>query len=90
LVDSIGKELGSMVEVLGDEAGMYLAVSLRSGGRDVQIAKRAARDNLWLWPLSLSYLSEVSRQGFILGFGSTAVAEVPGAVRKLRDLISSK
>jgi GntR family transcriptional regulator/MocR family aminotransferase len=90
LVDSISKELGSLVEVLGDEAGMHLAVSLRHGGRDLQIAKRAARQNLWLWPLSLSYQTEVSRQGFILGFGSTAVTEAPRAVRKFRNLLTSK
>jgi GntR family transcriptional regulator / MocR family aminotransferase len=90
LVDSIGKELGSMVEVLGEEAGMYVAVSLRHGNRDVQIAELAARQNLWLWPLSLFYLGEMSRQGFILGFGGTPVAEIPRAVRKLRNLLAVK
>ncbi len=90
LVDSIRKELGSMVEVLGDEAGMHLAVTLRNGSGDVEIAERAARENLWLWPLSSSYLGEVSRSGFILGFGSTAVAEIPRAVRKLHSLLAVK
>lgn len=90
LVDSIRKELGSMVEVLGDEAGMHLAVVLRNGKRDVEIAERAARQNLRIWPLSRSYLGEVSRPGFILGFGSTAVAEIPPAVRKLRNLLAVK
>jgi GntR family transcriptional regulator/MocR family aminotransferase len=90
LVDSIGKELGSMVEVLGSEAGMHLAVTLPKRSRDVEIAERAARQNLWLWPLSPSYLGEVSRPGFILGFGSAAVAEIPRAVRKLRNLLTGK
>jgi GntR family transcriptional regulator/MocR family aminotransferase len=88
LVDSIGKELGSMVEVLGGEAGMHLTVTLPTGSRDVQIAERAARENLRLWPLSPSYLGKVSRPGFILGFGSTTVAEIPAAVRKLRNLLA--
>lgn len=90
LVDSIRKELGSMVEVLGDEAGMHLAVTLRSGGSDLEIAEQAARQNLWLWPLSPSYLGEVPRPGFILGFGSTVVTEIPRAVRKLRNLLAAK
>ena len=90
LVDSISKELGPMVEVLGGEAGMHLAVTLPNGSRDLEIAERAARQNLWIWPLSLSYLGEVSRPGFILGFGSTAVEEIPRAVRKLRNLLTSK
>jgi GntR family transcriptional regulator / MocR family aminotransferase len=90
LVDSISKELGSMVEVVGSEAGMHLAVTLPKRSRDVEIAERAARQNLWLWPLSPSYLGEVSRPGFILGFGSTAVAEIPRAIRKLRNLLTAK
>jgi len=90
LVDSISKELGSMVEVLGAEAGMHLAVTLPNGSRDLEIAQQAARQNLWIWPLSPSYLGAVARPGFILGFGSTAVADIPGAVRKLRDLLTVK
>jgi DNA-binding transcriptional MocR family regulator len=90
LVDSIGKELGSMVEVLGAEAGMHLVVTLSNGSRDLEIAERAALQNLWIWPLSPSYLGEVSRPGFILGFASTPVEEIPRAVRKLRNLLTAK
>ena len=79
-----------MVEVLGDEAGMHLAVTLPHGSRDVEIAERAARQKLWMWPLSRSYLCEEARPGLILGFGSTAVDEIPRAVRKLRDLLTVK
>ena len=89
LVDSISKELGSMIEVLGGEAGMHLVVTLPNGSRDLETAGRAARQNLWLWPLSPSYLDE-SRPGFILGFGGTAVEEIPRAVRKLRNLLTTK
>jgi DNA-binding transcriptional MocR family regulator len=80
-----------MVEVVGDEAGMHLAVVLPNGSHnDLEIAERAARQNLWLWPLSSSYLGEVPRPGFILGFGSTAVVNIPSAVRKLRSLLAAK
>jgi GntR family transcriptional regulator/MocR family aminotransferase len=90
LVDSVSKELGTAVEVLGDEAGMHLTVALPNGSRDLEIAERAARQNLWIWPLSRSYLSKAGRPGFILGFGSTPVAEIPRAVRKLRNLLNQK
>jgi GntR family transcriptional regulator / MocR family aminotransferase len=89
LVDSIGKELRSKVDVLGDEAGMHLAVTLPNGSRDVEIAERAARQDLRIWPLSPSYLG-TARPGFILGFGSAAVVEIPPAVRKLRKLLAVK
>jgi GntR family transcriptional regulator / MocR family aminotransferase len=88
LIDSIGKELGSRIEVLGDEAGMHLAVILHDRSNDLEIAERAARQKLWLWPLSPFYLSKVARPGFILGFGSATVPEIPLAVRKLRNLLT--
>lgn len=89
LVDSIDKELGSTVTVLGDEAGMHLAVTLPNQSRDTEIAEQAARHNLRIWPLSTSYLGE-ARQGFILGFGSASVEEIPSAVRKLSQLPAMK
>jgi len=91
LVAGINEELGAIVEVLGGEAGMHLAVILaKNRYSDLKIAERAARQNLWLWPLSPSYLGEASRPGFILGFGSTAVVDIPPAVRKLRNLLAAK
>ena len=90
LVDRLSQDLASIVEVAGDEAGMHLAVLLHNGHRDVEVADRAARQNLSLWPLSPSYLGKPSRQGFILGFGGTTMAEIPSAVRKLRNLLVTK
>jgi len=87
LVDSIDKELGSRVTVLGDEAGMHLAVMLSNQSCDTEIAERAARQNLRIWPLSPCYLAE-ARPGFILGFGSASVEEIPAAVCKLRRLLT--
>ena len=77
-----------MVEFIGDEAGMHLAVALRNRIRDVEIAERASRQNLWIWPLSPSYMGKASLQGLILGFGSTPLTEIPNAVCKLRDLLA--
>jgi GntR family transcriptional regulator / MocR family aminotransferase len=88
LVDSLSNEFGPMVEVLGGEAGMHLTVTLPHKIRDLEIAELAARQNLWIWPLSPSYLGEASRSGFILGFGSTTAEDIPRAVRKLRKLLA--
>ena len=56
---------------------------------DASIAARAARQSLWIWPLSGAYLGQEAHPGFILGFGSTAAADIPAAVRKLRNLLTS-
>jgi len=87
LVDSLRTEFGAQLEVLGVEGGMHLTVTLPKGIPDREITKRAARQNLWLWPLSPCYFGGSPRQGFILGFGSTPAREIPKAVRQIRNLI---
>jgi GntR family transcriptional regulator / MocR family aminotransferase len=92
LVDSINNELGSMVKVLGNEAGLHLTVTLATPVSDTEVAERAARQQLWIWPLSTSYLglSETVSPGFILGYGNTPSDVIPRAVRKLRNLLDAQ
>jgi GntR family transcriptional regulator / MocR family aminotransferase len=89
LVDSLRKEIGPSVEILGGEAGMHLAMTLPHGDSDLAVSERAARQKLWIWPLSPSYLNK-PRQGFVLGYGGTSAAEIPRAVRKLRDVLAAR
>lgn len=86
LIESIRTELGATAEIAGAQAGMYLTLMLK-GIADRGVAERAARRKLWLSPLSSSYADKVIRRGFILGFGSTSVEEIPSAVRRLRDCL---
>jgi GntR family transcriptional regulator/MocR family aminotransferase len=90
LAKIVQQELGGLVEALGGEAGMYLTIALRQRRDDVEIAERAARQGLSVWPLSRSYLGRPARTGFILGFGNTPVDEIPRAIRKLRSLLVTK
>ncbi len=87
LVDAIRSELGPQFEIAGGEAGMHVVVLLPDGLRDEEIAARAAKRKLWLWPLSSSYVGKVVRQGFILGFAGTRVEELPAAVKRLKSAI---
>jgi DNA-binding transcriptional MocR family regulator len=66
---------------------MHLAVIIPNGLRDEEIARRASRENLWLWPLSPNYIGGSSRQGFVLGFGCTQAADMPGSVRRLKSAL---
>jgi GntR family transcriptional regulator / MocR family aminotransferase len=89
LVDGLREEFGPKLQILGAQAGMQLAVMLPKGFRDVAIAHRAAREKLWLWPLSPAYFGKTTRQGFILGFGGTPAMEMSAAVRRLRNILGS-
>jgi GntR family transcriptional regulator/MocR family aminotransferase len=79
---------------VSDSARGGVADSARGGGSesasgplsDVAIATRAAKDKLWLWPLSLCYTGK-PRQGFLLGFGNTPEDQMPQAVRRLRHAL---
>jgi GntR family transcriptional regulator / MocR family aminotransferase len=87
LVEGISETFGDGLEVHGAEAGMHITVTLPDGFSDVEVATHAAKENLWLWPLSPSYFSAAPRQGFVLGFGSTPAEQIPKAVRQLRGLL---
>lgn len=87
LIESIRREFGDLLEVHGTEAGMHLAVTLPDAFNDREIASRAAREKVWLWPLSPYYIGKKPRQGLVLGFGSTSASQLPQAVHKLRSLI---
>ena len=87
LVEAIPEVLGTTPELHGAKAGMHIALTLPRSQRDLEIAARAARKSLWLWPLSPCYTDEKARQGFILGYGSTPVERIHPAVRLLRNAL---
>ena len=87
LVNCIRKEFDSLLKLHGAEAGLHLAVTLPKGYRDRAISARGARRSLWLWPLSSAYLGAAARQGLVLGFGGVTPAEIPAAVRRLREVL---
>jgi GntR family transcriptional regulator/MocR family aminotransferase len=88
LVEALRSEFGERLPVIGAEAGMHLVVTLPAGVNDREVSRRAAEKNLWLWPLSPSYLGKTVRHGFILGFASTPPEEMPRAVRLLASLLT--
>jgi GntR family transcriptional regulator / MocR family aminotransferase len=78
----------SQMEIHGADAGVHLAVTFPDNIRDVELASRAARERLWLWPLSPSYLGDKPRQGLVLGFGSTPKDQIRRNVGHLKKIIS--
>jgi GntR family transcriptional regulator/MocR family aminotransferase len=90
LVEGIRQEFGTAVQIAGAEAGLHLTVLFPELKSDVDLAIKAARHKLWLWPLSPAYVGKASHQGFILGFGSTSAEEMPRTIRKIRSVLSSK
>jgi GntR family transcriptional regulator/MocR family aminotransferase len=90
LSSGIRNAFGTDLEIIGDQSGMHLTVTLRNSMQDQAVALRAASRSLWLWPLSPSYHGTTSRQGFMLGFGGVSATEMPRAVRQLQDVIQAR
>jgi GntR family transcriptional regulator/MocR family aminotransferase len=89
LAQEIERELYPSCTIIGGEAGMHLTILINDEIRDSEIAAKAAERKLWLSALSLSYVGNAARQGFVLGFGNTRASEIPSAVRLLKKLLKA-
>lgn len=87
LVEGLRAEFGDFLEIHGSEAGMHLSVTLPEGYLDSKIAKMAAEEKLWLWPLSHCWTGSRGRHGFILGFGNTPEEKMRSGVARLKKLL---
>jgi GntR family transcriptional regulator / MocR family aminotransferase len=86
LVTELSVVFGESAEIIGDEAGLHLALLLPKLRNDRQLAARAAKESLWLSPLSASYVGKSPRHGLVLGFGNTRANQIPAAARQLKGL----
>ena len=89
LVRAIHAEFGDGLRVLGDRAGMFLAAAFTDGRKDVPIAERAAREALWVTPLSECYIGRAQRQGLVLGYAGFREEEIRAGVGRLRNVVDS-
>lgn len=91
VVTELQRAFGRRAEIIGDEAGMHLALILPKLRNDQNLAARAAKESLWLSPLSASYLGNggAKPHGFVLGFGNTRANQIPAAVRHLATLCTN-
>ena len=87
LVKQLQDNFGDAFTIHGAQAGMHLVATLRPHRDDVAIAERAAAQRLWLWPLSLNYMTRDVRPGFILGYGNVPAQRMPAAVAKMRSIL---
>jgi len=87
LVAELERQLGDNLTIMGDQAGMHLAIFPARVRDDRKIAATAARQSLWLSALSSSYVGRTPRHGFVLGFGNAQAKDIPQAVRHLKKLI---
>jgi GntR family transcriptional regulator/MocR family aminotransferase len=89
LVSELQRAFGDGAQIIGAEAGMHLALILNKLRNDQVLAASAAKESLWLSPLSASYVGDNSRRGFVLGFGNTRATQIAAAIRHLAALCTN-
>jgi GntR family transcriptional regulator/MocR family aminotransferase len=87
LVESLKRELGESLRVIGSEAGFHLTALFDMPTDDRIVAERAAGKGLWAMPLSACYLEAPQQRGLVLGYGGCDVKVIPTAVRRLKDIV---
>ncbi len=87
LVEALDEELGGVLSVVGDDAGMHLVATSDLLRDDREVSVRAARKGLWAMPLSSCYLGTPPRRGLVLGFGGAGVEEIRTGVRRLASVL---
>jgi GntR family transcriptional regulator/MocR family aminotransferase len=90
LVHALTEEFGERMEILGSEAGTHLVAIPDEEVDDRKFVERAAEQELWMWPLSPTYLGKKRRHGFVLGYGSAPSRIMSKAVRHLARLLHQK
>jgi GntR family transcriptional regulator/MocR family aminotransferase len=85
LVAALERELGGIVQIIGDRSGMHVVATLEQGDRE--IAVRAAQLGLSVLPLSSCYSKKARRNGLVLGYGATRPAEIADLVRRLATIV---
>jgi GntR family transcriptional regulator / MocR family aminotransferase len=89
LVAALEGELGSRVQIVGDQAGMFLTVVLEPGYRDLEVTRRAAEQGVRTFPLSSCYVGRPRQQGLVLGYGGFGPKQLAEGVRRLRRVLDS-
>jgi GntR family transcriptional regulator/MocR family aminotransferase len=88
LVRELVRVFGEGAEIVGDEAGLHVALLISKLRNDRQLAAHAAKEALWLSPLSASFVGKSPRHGLVLGFGNTRANQIPAAVRQVKTLVA--
>jgi DNA-binding transcriptional MocR family regulator len=89
LVEALGKELGSVLEIQGSEAGMHLVGRLPPGVDDRAAAKRVRSSGIDVAAVSPFGMEPMSRGGLLLGYAPVAEQAIREGVSKLAVVLRS-
>lgn len=83
LVESLTRQFGGRVEILGDEGGMHLTALFHTDLADGEVARRAAARGVVLPSMDKLHLGKSPGHRFILGFSGMSPARLREGVKRL-------
>ncbi len=90
LVSALRDRLGDRLEILPQEVGMHLAVTLASGEPDdVFLSRAGATRGLRLNPLSAHYQNAPKRSGLVLGYSAWSKEQLTSAMDDLVKAVAA-
>ena len=87
LTAAIVAQMKSLLEIVGDEAGMQLVTLLPLGTDDVEIAMKFPKMSVTVYALSQCYMRRPQTGGLMIGYANLSLKEIPAIVDALRALI---
>lgn len=87
LIDIIQKELGGVLKVEAEDAGMHLLAELPADTDDAQISRNARAAGVELPPLSAFYDKTPVRRGFLMGYAGFGANELTRSAQTLAQII---
>ena len=90
LIESLGAQFGSSIDVVPPPAGLALPVQWKCGRDASTIAEAAAAQKLRVLPSSSFQIETPVASGAILGFAAFEIAVLQNAVKRLADAIEMR
>ncbi|WP_370878540.1 MocR-like pyridoxine biosynthesis transcription factor PdxR [Pararhizobium capsulatum] len=92
-LDAMVAAFGEKIEIIGTSAGLHVVVWFNEFGRrdEQNIADTARHNGIGVYPVSRLYSNPVERRaGFIFGYASMPIRQIPSGVDRLRQVMAQQ
>lgn len=87
LLQNIGEQLMSHVEVIGKDAGLHVLLHVKNGMSERELIHRASEVGVAISPTSIYWADKTGIDSplVFIGFGGIALADIPESIRRLNQ-----
>lgn len=90
LRNTLNQHLGELLPLSNGEAGLHLVATLPDNIHEQELSQEAAKEQLWLRPLSRHFINKPTYQGLVLGYAGVEEQHIYHAALRLVELLSQR